>query len=167
MCVHHWSHRRHYTCLSYTSTLQLMLLIDIFASRSPTLSDDGCVALGALLHFTIILQYVWILAMVCSMHSYNRHSLDLALTHNTVAQILFNINDCIHYMLLVISVLPQQAVALWVNFMGFTDGREPLIIYVIISWGISIIIVVATILIGRFAVPLSNTELYSHTGGDL
>lgn len=28
-----------------------------------------------------------------------------------------------------------QAIALWVNFMGFTDGREPLIIYIIVCWG--------------------------------
>ena len=41
-----------------------MLLIDVFASRSSTLSADGCVALGALLHFTIVLQFVWIMALV-------------------------------------------------------------------------------------------------------
>lgn len=28
-----------------------------------------------------------------------------------------------------------QAIALWVNFMGFTDGKEPLIIYVLVTCG--------------------------------
>ena len=51
--------------------------------------------------------------------------------------------------------------------MGFTDGREPLVAYVIIGWGVAIVVVVLTILIGRFAVPLSNTELYFHTNGEL
>lgn len=63
--------------------------------------------------------------------------------------------------------LHVQAVSLWVSFMGFTDGREPLIVYVLASWGISVVIVVLTILVGRFAVPLSNTELYSFTPGEL
>ncbi len=63
--------------------------------------------------------------------------------------------------------MPPQGVALWVSFMGFTDGREPLIIYVVTSWGLSVVVVVLTLLIGRFAVPLSNTELYSFTPGEL
>ena len=53
-----------YHCHPTPSPRQLMLLIDVFASRSPTLSSDGCVALGALLHFTIVLQFVWIVALV-------------------------------------------------------------------------------------------------------
>ena len=53
-----------------------------------------------------------------------------------------------------------QAVALWINFMGFTDGREPLIFYILASWGLPIIIVVITILIWQFGVDRPLTELY-------
>ncbi len=56
--------------------------------------------------------------------------------------------------------LSFQAVALWVNFMGFTDGREPLIFYILASWGLPIIIVVITILIWQFGVNRPLTELY-------
>ena len=29
----------------------------------------------------------------------------------------------------------SQAVSLWTSFMGFTDGKEPLVIYIIVCWG--------------------------------
>lgn len=28
----------------------------------------------------------------------------------------------------------SQALSLWMNFMGFTDGKEPVIIYIIVCW---------------------------------
>ena len=43
---------------------QLTLFISILAGDSPSLSDNGCAALGGLLQFTVIVQFVWILAMV-------------------------------------------------------------------------------------------------------
>ena len=42
--------------------------------------------------------------------------------------------------------------ALWVNFIGLTSGDEPLVLYIIISWGISILVVAVTLLVGRFVV---------------
>ena len=43
---------------------QLMLFISILAGDSPSISADGCAALGGLLQFTVIVQFVWILALV-------------------------------------------------------------------------------------------------------
>lgn len=43
---------------------QLMLLIDILAGDSPGISADGCAALGGLLQYTVLVQFVWILALV-------------------------------------------------------------------------------------------------------
>lgn len=38
-----------------------------------------------------------------------------------------------HHIIMILSSC--QAVSLWVNFMGFTDGKEPLVIYGIVCWG--------------------------------
>ena len=43
---------------------QLMLFIDILAGDSPNISAEGCAALGGLLHYTVLVQFVWILALV-------------------------------------------------------------------------------------------------------
>ena len=43
---------------------QLILLIDILAGDSPGLSINGCAALGGLLQYTVLVQFVWILALV-------------------------------------------------------------------------------------------------------
>ncbi len=43
---------------------QLMLFISILAGDSPSISANGCAALGGLLQFTVIVQFVWILALV-------------------------------------------------------------------------------------------------------
>jgi hypothetical protein len=56
-----------------------------------------------------------------------------------------------------------QAVALWVHFIGWLQGNEPLAIYLLITWGLAVLVVAATILIGRFAVGLdlaSSEGLY-------
>lgn len=60
-------------------------------------------------------------------------------------------------------VLFIQAVALWVHFIGWLNGNEPLAIYIFITWGLAVLVVVATILIGNFAVDLdlnSSEGLY-------
>ena len=52
---------------------QLMLFISILAGDSPSISADGCAALGGLLQFTVIVQFVWILALVsttAAIHSF-------------------------------------------------------------------------------------------------
>ena len=57
---------------------------------------------------------------------------------------------------------------MWANFIGLTSGREPLVIYMIVGWGLAILVVVGTILIGRFAVGLdlnSTTGLYGKVNG--
>ncbi len=38
--------------------------MDIFASDSEGLPANGCAALGALLQFTAVAQFLWIVAMV-------------------------------------------------------------------------------------------------------
>lgn len=48
--------------------------------------------------------------------------------------------------------------------MGLTDGREPLIAYVFISWGVAIAVVVATILISLFVVQREWSEIYGRVG---
>lgn len=56
-----------------------------------------------------------------------------------------------------------QAVALWAHFVGFTNGNEPLVIYIVLCWVVALVVVVITILIGRFAVGLdlsSSDGLY-------
>ena len=50
-------------CIS-VGVFQLMLFISILAGDSPNISADGCAALGGLLQFTVIVQFVWILALV-------------------------------------------------------------------------------------------------------
>lgn len=50
---------------------------------------------------------------------------------------------------------------MWANFVGCTSGHEPLAIYVIVSWGIAVLVVAITILIGRFA---ANFELTTSDG---
>lgn len=57
----------------------------------------------------------------------------------------------------------MQAVALWVHFVGWLRGNEPLAIYILICWGLAALVVVLTIIIGRFAVDLdlnSSEGLY-------
>lgn len=44
--------------------VQLILLVDIFASDSSGISANGCGALEALLQFTAVAQFLWIAAMV-------------------------------------------------------------------------------------------------------
>ena len=46
------------------AVFQLMLLIDILAGDSPNISDNGCAALGGLLQYTVLVQFVWIVALV-------------------------------------------------------------------------------------------------------
>lgn len=114
--------------------LQLILLVDIFASDSASLPGNGCAALGALLHFTAVAQFLWIAAMVGMMlyiHIYHYNSFVF------------------------------QAIALWAHFVGCTSGSEPLAIYIVVCWGLAILVVVATLLIGRFA---ANLELASSDG---
>ena len=130
---------------------QLMLFISILAGDSPSITADGCAALGGLVQFTVIVQFVWILALV---------SLKAIVSVYLFSFLCVRDNA-------VISSPPSlplpplsQAVALWVNFMGFTDGREPLIFYILASWGLPIIIVVITILIWQFGVNRPLTELY-------
>ena len=48
--------------------VQLILLVDIFASDSDGLPAGGCSALGALLQFTAVAQFLWIAAMVSQLH---------------------------------------------------------------------------------------------------
>ena len=43
---------------------QLMLFIDILAGDSPNISAEGCATLGGLLQYTVLVQFVWILALV-------------------------------------------------------------------------------------------------------
>lgn len=50
---------------------------------------------------------------------------------------------------------------MWANFVGCTSGHEPLAIYVVVSWGLAVLIIAATLLIGRFA---ANFELGSSDG---
>ena len=45
-------------------SMQLMVLVDVFASDSAFLTDDGCAAMGALVQLTVIAQFIWILALV-------------------------------------------------------------------------------------------------------
>lgn len=57
---------------------------------------------------------------------------------------------------------------MWASFIGLTSGREPVVIYLLVGWGVSILVVVGTILIGRFAVGLdlnSSTGLYGRVNG--
>ena len=130
---------------------QLMLFISILAGDSPSISADGCAALGGLLQFTVIVQFVWILALVSLKAIVSVYLFSfLCVRDNAVRSSPPSLP------------LPplSQAVALWVNFMGFTDGREPLIFYILASWGLPIIIVVITILIWQFGVNRPLTELY-------
>ena len=83
--------------------------------------------------------------------------------------------------------LSTQAVSLWTNFMGMTDGKEPLVIYAIVCWGkafarsaswsyfsccvlslssvVAILWVVSTILIGRFGLDgLQFSDVYGLAG---
>ena len=57
-------------------------------------------------------------------------------------------------------IIDIQAIALWAHFVGFTSGNEPVVIYIVVCWGAAVVVVVATILIGRFAVnlPLTSSE---------
>lgn len=49
---------------------QLILLIDVFASDpSSNMTTGGCAALGGLLQFTAIFQFVWILALVSRVYA--------------------------------------------------------------------------------------------------
>ena len=41
-----------------------MLLVSVFASDQPDTTESGCTAIAIVLHFTVILQYVWLLAVV-------------------------------------------------------------------------------------------------------
>ena len=54
------------------------------------ISNSGCVAIGIILHLSVVSVFVWMLMLV---------------------------------------------IALWLNLMGFTNGQEPLVIYIFISWG--------------------------------
>ncbi len=57
---------------------------------------------------------------------------------------------------------------MWANFIGLTSGQEPLVVYVVVGWGVAILVVVGTILIGRFAVGMdlaSDTGLYGRVNG--
>ena len=57
---------------------------------APTVGNNGCIALGVLLQFTVVGQFMWMLCLI---------------------------------------------VSLWLNLMDFTDGKEPLVVYIFISWG--------------------------------
>lgn len=41
-----------------------MILIDVFASDSSNTTVGGCAAMGGLLQFTALFQFLWILALV-------------------------------------------------------------------------------------------------------
>ena len=51
-------------------------------------------------------------------------------------------------------LLLLQAIALWVHFIGWLHGNEPVALYILITWGLAVLVVVATIVIGSFAVDL-------------
>lgn len=55
----------------------------------------------------------------------------------------------------------MQALALWIHFVGSLRGSEPLAIYILICWGLAVLVVVLTIIIGRFAL---NFDLNSSEG---
>ena len=150
---------------------QLMLFISILAGDSPSISADGCAALGGLLQFTVIVQFVWILALVSNYISVSCWC--ITILRNKFQHHHIILSHPISFPIILPSLpLPplspslslshslSQAVALWVNFMGFTDGREPLIFYILASWGLPIIIVVITILVWQFGVNRPLTELY-------
>ena len=44
--------------------VQLMLLVSVFASDQSDTTESGCTVIAIVLHFTVILQFVWILAVV-------------------------------------------------------------------------------------------------------
>lgn len=48
--------------------------------------------------------------------------------------------------------------------MGLTDGKEPLIAYIFISWGLAVAVVVATILVSLFGVLKEWNEIYGRVG---
>ena len=150
--------------------LQLIILIDVFAGNSANSSIGGCAALGGLLQFTALFQFLWILALVGI-------TIVCSITVHYQCQQDDNLSYCWHSCVYVpdpsshswsgnqttqhnemmefhppppppppppLTPLPPplplptpilQAIALWVNFMGFTDGREPLIVYILVTCG--------------------------------
>lgn len=89
-----------------------MLMVSVFASDHSDTTRSGCTAIAIVLHLTVILQFVWILAVVSS-------------TTNAVKLCMGDGSN---------DALSSQALSLWMNFMGFTDGKEPVIIYIIVCW---------------------------------
>lgn len=101
------------------SYVQLMLMVSVFASDHSDTTRNGCAAIAIFLHLTVILQFVWILAVVSSTTK------PVMLIMDVIEGVIYTSNDA----------LSCQALSLWMNFMGFTDGKEPVIIYTIVCWG--------------------------------
>jgi G-protein coupled receptor 98 len=55
-------------------------------------------------------------------------------------------------------------ISLWLNLMGLTNGKEPLIAYIFIGLGLAVAIVVATILIGLYGLSWQLTQLFGKVG---
>ena len=102
---------------------------------APTINAGGCAAFGVLVQLAIISQFVWMFILV---YEYN-----------------YNLSLCTYCV---------QIFSLWMNLMGYTDGKEPLIAYIFISWGLAIAIVVATILISLYALAWEFTMIYGKVG---
>lgn len=57
----------------------------------------------------------------------------------------------------------MQALALWIHFVGWLRGSEPLVVYIVVCWGLAVLVLVLTIIIASYALDLdlsSSEGLY-------
>lgn len=125
---------------------------------APTVSTSGCVALGLLLQLAVLAQFVWMFVLVSCIKIFTEVS------KNFFLYIQYSLSFTCTFMPCIMGYISLQVMALWMNLMGLTDGNEPLIVYILVSWGLALAIVVATILVSMFGAAQSWSEIYGRVG---